>query len=1034
MLHDPTASQRDAVTHAGGPLLIVGGPGTGKTEALVQRLRWLWESGGRRVEQVLVLAHGERAAAALRTRIQGALAGAAFEELHVHSVRALCGKLLAASAPEAGIDAFTPVMSTADSVAMLLEERTARGDVRHGGTVAMLVRLVGRIDALEAELIDAETYSRWAHEAGGEGEQELARLFIDHDRMLAERGGLSSGAALRHTVRLLESSDAVRERAARRWPELLVDDWQELSFGEREVVRLLEEGGAALTAAGDDDQALDRARGGGATNLAAFAAEHPDAATVTLVQSFRCPEVVLGAAQAVVAANEPRIEKEIEGEPGGEVRFWRCTDERSQAQSVARELQRLIAEEGVDPSRIAVLMRSAAREGPAVATALAERAVPHRVVGAEAFFQRTEIRDLLAWLRLLIDPRDAGAAVRALARPPIELSSVDIARCVQIARRRKLDVVGALGAAIESPQVPPEARERIDAFLRIYRPAAAALDSIRPEVFVLRLVDRLGMGGQQLFTARADSVERLANLAHVVELAAAHTRRAPQSTPREFATYVVTVAEAGLGEEREVTVGDQRVVFVGSIDAARELELDHVFVIGLHAGQGPGDESWGALAPIPDELVAETLPPATQAAHAEQLSRLIYVAMTRAWRGVVLSYARDAEDADDRQPSPHLELARSALGAEWEDRSQEPLGGGDSLQATAVALRDELMQSIPKIGGRLDELRLDTDRDISHGVVRFLELVKLSALLQRPAGQPLAEALDDLNARISAAVTSHQRELLGGSPLDAHLLASRDAESGRAAASAAHTEPSLEAFLPRQGAGLVLSASDIETYRTCPLRYKFARVLRIPSEPTLAQRFGILIHKVLERYHSTSATSQEQLLVLLEAGWRRGGFGDSDEELRLYEMGRAALLRYHDRLGEQQAVPRHFERSFSFMLGAHRLRGRVDRVDELPGGGYELIDYKTGRPKTAVQLRDDVQLAVYEVAAREAWQLEATQRSYYYLLDDEKVPVPGGDSAWIGELVEEVAAGILAQDFEPKPSYAVCSRCDFRIACPAAER
>ena len=139
-----------------------------------------------------------------------------------------------------------------------------------------------------------------------------------------------------------------------------------------------------------------------------------------------------------------------------------------------------------------MLVRSVRNEGQAVAVALEERAVPHRLVGAAAFFQRAEVRDVLAWLRLLADPGDAGAVVRALARPPVELRSIDLARCIQIARRRKLDMVSALVAATESPQIPPEARERILGFLKLYRSASAALDTTRPDLFVHRLIERLG--------------------------------------------------------------------------------------------------------------------------------------------------------------------------------------------------------------------------------------------------------------------------------------------------------------------------------------------------------------------------------------------------------------------------------------------------------------------------------------------------------------------------------------------------------------
>jgi DNA helicase-2/ATP-dependent DNA helicase PcrA len=139
------------------------------------------------------------------------------------------------------------------------------------------------------------------------------------------------------------------------------------------------------------------------------------------------------------------------------------------------------------------LVPEISHEGQAVGVALEERAIAHRLIGEAAFFQRAEIRDVLAWLRLLADPTDAGAVVRALARPPVELRSVDIARCTQIARRRKLDMVSALAAATEAPQVPPEARERIRVFLKLYRAGSAALDTSRPDLYVHRLIERLGL-------------------------------------------------------------------------------------------------------------------------------------------------------------------------------------------------------------------------------------------------------------------------------------------------------------------------------------------------------------------------------------------------------------------------------------------------------------------------------------------------------------------------------------------------------------
>ncbi len=592
---------------------------------------------------------------------------------------------------------------------------------------------------------------------------------------------------------------------------------------------------------------------------------------------------------------------------------------------------------GEDPARTRGAELAAARRSE---EETAEQAAEQTAQRAE-LLKRAEVRDVLAWMRLLIDPRDAAAAVRALARPPIELRQVDLARVIQIARRQRLEVVAALAAALEAPQLPPEARERIQRFLELHRWAAGGLDTVRADLFVGRLIERLGLRRRQLLAAEGEDALRLVGLGGLCELAEEFVGSSPRPTARALAIHLTTASEADRSE-------------IGRREEA-PLEL-------------------------------EETPP-------------------------------------------------------------------EALQRTLRMMREEVLGDVARIAGRLGELRLDTELDVSHGVVRYLELLKLAALLERPAGEAVGEALRDVNVRLGAAMTPLQREIFESSPLDELLLADRSeiGERGelggraRAQAVAARDEPTLEAFLPRRGEGLVLSASDVETYRSCPLRYKFARVLRIPTEQTLNQRFGIVVHQVLERFHSAGERDGEggaergtpdELLDLLDTAWRRSGIGEGARERELRGKARAALRRYHERLREEPARPLWFERSFAFDLGPHHVRGRVDRVDRLPEGGFELIDYKTGYAKTAEELSEDIQLSLYAIAARETWDLGETRQAYYYVLDDRKVPVPRGEGGgeWVREAVLKVGAGILAQDFEPTPSPAVCARCDYRIVCPAAER
>jgi DNA helicase-2/ATP-dependent DNA helicase PcrA len=1038
-----TPAQREVAAHHAGPLLVVGAAGTGKTRSLLARHAWLASAGGLAPEQVLALTATEAAADALRTGVEDELERG-FEELAVHTVHGFGARLLRDEALEAGLDPFVVPVAPADRLAMLLErvdELTLQVHDFQGNPASLLASVIARIDRLKEAMVTADEVARWAAalpqgDQRAEREREFAGLYEAHDRMLRDQGALDFGDLLLRAVALLRDKPHVRARVSARWRHVLVDDAQDLELAALRLVLALGSEHGGLTAAGDDDCAVRRGRGAAPGNLRDLAAALPGAQTVRLGRSLRAPAAILHAAQTVVEPIEGRIEKAADAPPGGAVRFWRCANERAQAQSTAAEIERLVRS-GVAPDEIGVLVRSVRNEGQAIAVALEERAVPYGLAGATAFFQRAEVKDVLAWLRLLVDPSDAGAVVRALARPPIELRAIDIARSVQIARRRKLDMVGALVAATESPQLPPEARERILGFLKLHRSAAGALDTARPDLFVHRLIDRLGLRRQQLFAAQADVVERLVSLARLGDLATAYVRRAPHATGRDFARYVSAVAEAGLHDDEEEGAGEGRhgAVCVLAMHAAQGREFRHVFVLGLQSARMPGARRRVAE-PIPDALLHEELAADTRAEHVNDMRRLMHVAMTRAREGLVLGYAERSVSGALQHPSPFLEEARAALGAPWEERAEELFGPDETLHATFTTLRDELLRSIPRTGGRLGELRLDTDLDVAHGAVRYLELVKLAALIDRPAGQSVADALPQINTALLGAATAQQREILQTSSLDEMLLDAEHDARARAAAIAAREEPSLEAFLPTRGDGLLLSASDIETYRTCPLKYKFARVFRIPSEPTLNQRFGILVHQVLERYHQSGGRTIDEMLGLLEAGWRRGGFGSSDQERQLHAKADGALRRYHERFRDEDAEPLWFEKAFSFRMGAHTLRGRVDRVDRLPDGDYELIDYKTGRPRSAAQLREDVQLSLYAVGAREAWGLASSRQSYLYVLDDAKVPLPVEevDRDWITETVFEVADGILAQGFEPTPSYAACSICDYRIACPAAER
>jgi DNA helicase-2/ATP-dependent DNA helicase PcrA len=971
-----TGGRDRAIGHGQGPLLVLGAAGTGKTELLARRVARLAASGTA-PEQILVIGSTRATARRLRERTEALLRGP-FEELWIGSWDTIGERLLREHAEAAGLDPFFDVLGPAERLAMLLDRLDQLPLRRHeirGNPAGLLARLLARIDELKAERVGPTRLEQRAREAEREAaddaareaarrELEFAELYTSHDRILASAGSLDHGDVFLALDCLFAERPDVRQEIANRFAYLMVDELEEATSAQR----------AILTALATDNPnhlyALEEAEGPSAW----FRDLHPDGDVVVLEHRFREPAV----------------------------RFWRCTNERAQSQAVAREVEHLLAG-GADPQEICVLVAEPAGQGGTVAAAMEERGIPFHLSGPAALFQRPEVRDAIAWLRALADPDDSPAVARALTRPPVELRSGDLARLTTIARRRKQDMVAACEAALDSPQFQPEARERIQSFLKLYNAAAAAMEERRADVFVRRLIERVGLRRQRLFAAQPEVAERLLGLSRLAELATAWARREPHGSTRGFVAYLSAVAEAGVepagGEEPPSPASVQGM----AMDAVKGIGFDHVFVLGLE-----GEAEWARIG-------------------------------WPARAGLVLSRVERGDDGEAR-PSHFYEQALAATGGEEEEHGEELFGPAEGLHATYRTLREQVLEASWRAGRELSEPRLDTAIDVNRAIARYLELLKLAALAQRPGDEPTAEAIEAVNGLLRQVATPEQQAELDASSLDSYLLDAEDEQGRRRQLIAAREEPSLAAFLPRRGDGMLsLSASDLSLYLTCPLKYKFARVFGIPQEPTINQRFGILIHNVLERFHKEPPENGEeglgQLNHLFETGWRRTGFGATDDELQFRDRAREALRLYWERERVAEGVPVWLEKKFDFKVGEHHVRGRVDRVDRLPDGDYELIDYKTGERRTEAELENDLQLALYRLAAREAWEVEASTGSYYYVLDADKVAAPTrpDDAERVERTVLEVGEGILGQDFEPRPSPAVCSWCDYRLICPAAE-
>lgn len=843
---------------------------------------------------------------------------------------------------------------------------------------------------------------------------EQVRMVKLHDEALRRCAALSARDALWRAAELLEASERLRGLLAARYCSLLIAGTREVRPADEALLGALSRAPVEITMALPPPVA---SRMRGAREKVA-----PDAAAAVRGGAL-APASGLPAARRCTPA------------------FLLCADRHARARWIAAEVEAQLAR--ADHLQVAVVMPSLADEGRELAGALKARHLPFFAPFAPEMFAPAAVRDLLAWLRLLLDPQ-AGAGMRLLLHEP-SLPPAEVAQISRLVQARRLDLASAAQAVAQTPECSPVARERIQSFLDRYRALSQELAEAAPWTLLPSLIWRAGLH------ERADpEVERLractrSALAAVEALAQELAELRAAADAPAIAQDILAIADSGLpllaAEALELcgseTFSPQDCAGVPLLLGAEDAwphPLDVVII-------APGC----AHAPSPERREGGGRRCAAQELRA--LERWPGLARERAL--VVAAEPLGASPGD--APLPAAEQLRRRFDRSWEqiDGARAALPGlaGGLMRSARAALIEEL----EAVGGHLGELRLDSEYEIAAGLSAALDYMKLAALRALPGDVDPREQIEDLDARLLRSASDQTRELFGSSRVARMLeqgMPGRPAGGSDAAGAlqpaAGSSERSLAALLPRRGEGLVLSASDLDSFMACPLRFKFARVLRLPRGQTSEQRFGIAVHRALERFHARfvgdrpSAQGAEGAFAIeqyLATAWRRVGLAGAGQEL--YALARDALLAYQRSLAGQAGEPVWLERSFAIRLGAHTLRGRVDRIDRIDDGHYEIIDYKTGRARSLEQLEAELQLEVYGLAAQQAWGCREVTLTYNFVVDGVQVRLPQRSAherrARVERALEQVAEELLALRFTPRPSFAACSTCDFLAVCPAVE-
>jgi len=627
LLEGLNPQQRAAVDHEGSPLLIVAGAGSGKTRVLAHRIAYLLAARDVQPGQILAITFTNKAAGEMRDRV-ASLVGARSRAMWVSTFHSACVRILRREASHVGLKSTFSIYDAADS------QRLMSMVLRDLDLDPMRYRpraFSAQVSNLKNELIDDETYSAGLGEASHH-QRMVAEAYRIYQARLRQANAMDFDDLIMATVNILKAFPDVAEYYHRRFRHVLVDEYQDTNTAQYQLVReLVGHAGsdpeavppAELAVVGDADQSIYAFRGATIRNIVEFELDYPDARTILLEQNYRSTQTILRAANSVIAKNPDRRPKNLWTESGDGARIvgYVADTEHDEAAFIARQIDSLGDEHGVLPKDVAVFYRTNA-QSRAVEEVFVRVGLPYKVVGGTRFYERREVKDALAYLRVISNPTDTVNLRRILNVPKRGIGDRATACIAQLAERERVPFVAALGRPQDAPGIATRSVAAITAFtslleaLRTVHEGGSGVGDLLEAV-----VEQTGYLAELRASHDPQDETRVENLAELVSVGREFDESEPQGSLEDFLERVSLVADADEIPDGSDEAADNGVVTLMTLHTAKGLEFPVVFLTGLEDGTFPHMRALGD----PKEL--------------EEERRLAYVGITRARERLHLSRA-----------------------------------------------------------------------------------------------------------------------------------------------------------------------------------------------------------------------------------------------------------------------------------------------------------------------------------------------------------------------------------------------------------
>jgi DNA helicase-2/ATP-dependent DNA helicase PcrA len=618
--------QEEAVKHGGTPLLIVAGAGSGKTRVLSHRIAYLLATGRSHPGQILAITFTNKAAAEMRERIEG-LIGDVAKRMWISTFHSSCVRILRREAASVGLNSNFSIYDSADTLRLIT--LVAKGldlDPKKFAPKA----IQHKISALKNELIDEETFASDA-DPSDPFEMAVAEVYTGYAQRMRQANAMDFDDLIAQTVFMFRAFPGVADYYRRRFRHVLVDEYQDTNHAQYALVREIvgvpgesSEDPAELTVVGDSDQSIYAFRGADVRNIVEFENDYPSARTILLEQNYRSTQNILSAANAVISRNPNRPEKRLwtaEGS-GEKIVGYVGENEHEEARFIAEEIDRLQDEENLRPGDVAVFYRTNA-QSRSIEEILLRVGLPYKVVGGTRFYERKEIKDALAYLRVLVNSDDVVNLRRILNEPKRGIGDRAEYAIAALSERERISFMEALRRADQAPGMATRSVNSVAGFVKLIDDLAEVASGSGASAALEAVLEQTGYLEQLRTSNDPQDESRVENLAELVAVVREFERDNPEGTLGDFLEQVSLVADAdsipdapdGSAADVQRAVEEARrqgVVTLMTLHTAKGLEFPVVFLTGMEQGIFPHQRS----ATDPKELAEER--------------RLAYVGLTRA--------------------------------------------------------------------------------------------------------------------------------------------------------------------------------------------------------------------------------------------------------------------------------------------------------------------------------------------------------------------------------------------------------------------